>query len=558
MVIILLSTICILPVLMGWGDLLQKITGPFIQGTSGKALLGICGISLFWTILAFFIPLNIYAEIPVVLAGLFFFFRNSVFRQLPLLKAGDCQLLLLTALVVAFCGSFYPYILDHFGYYVPTVKWLSEFGLVRGISNVDLTLGQMSVWHIFQSGFSNFSDPYLRINSVLLIAYALYITESKNWIHLCFIPVLLLFSQSPGPDLPVIIFSLIILNEILSRNKNTAALFAFSVFVFTIKPTLIWLPVLSLLYSFRIIRSGLKTLIPGILIALLFFIKNIYTFGYPVFPVAAGDLGVSWQPAREVLETSAQYAIQKTYDMQYSYQEIQRFSFWDYIGNWLLLEGIKSKINIFFIISLGAFTIYSLKKRKKIYILILVSVLIKSIFVLLFSAQYRFFIDVFFVIFFIIFIDYFNRKKSVAVFSVLSSFFIACLTAPAILQTYVPSFNPGNFMGKFEKEQLYRPSTYHYNSFQSYKIGNFKFNVSRKYPYSFDTPLPAVSESYLSDHIKAGIFPQMTDKEDLSKGFIWKKLNAKEKKEAKQVIRSVKNAYQQNKSGNTLHLKKKL
>lgn len=544
MVVILLSTIFILPVLMGWGDLFQKFTGSFIQGISGKALLGILGISLFWTILAFFIPLNIYAEIPVILAGLFFFFRNSVFRQLHLFKAGDCQLLLFITLIISFCGSFYPYILDHFGYYVPTIKWLTEFGLVRGISNVDLTLGQMSVWHIFQSGFSNFSDPFLRMNSVLLIVYALYITENKSWIHLCFIPVLLLFSQSPSPDLPVIVFSLILLNEILTQNKNTAVLFAFSVFVFTIKPTMIWLPVLGLLYAVFIIRSDLKTLIPGILIGLLFFIKNIYTFGYPVFPVVLGDLRISWQPAREVLQMSSQYAIQKTYDMQYSYQEIQSFSFRDYIRNWLFLEGIKSKINIFFIISLGAFTVYSLKKKRRIYTFILVSILIKSILVLMFSAQYRFFLDIFFVIFFIVFIDCFNRKKSVAVCAVLSSVFIVFLTAPTILQTYVPSFNLGNFMGKFEKEQLYRPSAYHYNSFQSYRIGNFKFNVSKKYPYSFDTPLPAVSESYLSDHIKAGIFPQMTDKKDLSKGFIWKKLNAKEKKEAARVIRSVKNAYQ--------------
>lgn len=543
MVLILLSSVLLLPVLMGWGDLFQKLTGAFIKGASGNIFLGIMGISLLWTILAFFIPLNSYAEIPVVLAGLFFFFRNKVFQELHGFKGKDWQLLVFLVLVISFCGSFYPYILDHFGYYVPTIKWLTEFGLVKGISNIDLTLGQMSVWHIFQSGFSNFLDPFLRMNSVLLIAYALYIAENKTWIHLCFIPVLLLFSQSPSPDLPVIIFSLIILNEIFIQNKNTAVLFAFSVFVFTIKPTMIWLPILSLLYSIFLIRSGLKTLIPGVLIGLLFFIKNVYTFGYPVFPVAIGDLGISWQPAREVLKTSSQYAIQKTYDMQYSYQKIQSFSFWDYIRNWLFLDGIKSKINIFFIISLGAFTVYSLKENKKIYTFILVSILIKSAFVLLFSAQYRFFIDVFFVIFFIFFIDYFNRKKSIAVFSVLSLVFIACLIAPTILQTYVPSFKLGNFMGKFEKEQLYRPSTYQYNSFQSYKIGNFKFNVSRKYSYSFDTRLPAVSESYLFEHIKAGIFPQMINKEDLSKGFIWKKLNAQEKREAEQVIRSVKNSY---------------
>jgi hypothetical protein len=44
------------------------------------------------------------------------------------------------------------------------------------------------------------------------------------------------------------------------------------------------------------------------------------------FPVSIIDLGVSWKPNPEVLKISSQYAIQKTYDMQYSYEEIQKFS----------------------------------------------------------------------------------------------------------------------------------------------------------------------------------------------------------------------------------------
>ncbi|KQT23883.1 hypothetical protein ASG22_07605 [Chryseobacterium sp. Leaf405] len=546
MFLLLLSTIFLIPVLMGFGRIIEKFSRILIDGISGKILSGILGISLSWTVVAFFIPLNLCVEIPTILLGLIYFFKDKLYQEFCSFSKKEYSLFLIVSLIILFCGSFYPYILDHFGYYIPTIKWLTEFGLIKGISNLDLTLGQMSIWHVFQSGFSNFSDPFLRMNSILLIVYTLYIIENKSWIQLCFVPVLLLFSQSPSPDLPVIIFSLIILKEILKENKQTSLLFAFSIFVFAIKPTMIWLPILAFLYCIFIIKSNFKNLIPGILIASLFFIKNIYTFGYPIFPVSILDFAVSWKPNPEVLKTSSQYAILKTYDMQYSYQEIQKFSELDYIKNWLFLEGIKSKINILLISSLMIFIVFTFTKKNKIISLICISIIIKSILVLLFSAQYRFFIDVFFVIFFVIFIHYFNQKKSVAVFSVLSIIFISFLILPNILQTYLPSFKLGNFMGKFEAKQLYKPSTYDYNRFNSYHIGNLNFNLSRKYPYNFDTPLPAISESYIFDDVKAGIFPQLINEKNIKKGFIWKKLNQKEKKQAENIINSINNSYKQN------------
>ncbi|WP_184874060.1 LIC_10190 family membrane protein [Chryseobacterium sp. G0240] len=541
MILILFSTIFIIPVLMGWGKLMENIFGVLFQGITGKMLLGILGISLIWTVLCFFVPLNIYAEIPVILVGLFYFFKDTLYRSFYFFSKKDTFLIGGLSFVILLAGSYYPYILDHFGYYIPTIKWLTEYGIIKGISNLDFILGQMSIWHIFQAGFSNFSDPFLRINSVLLIVYALYGIEKKNWIHLCFLPVLLLFSQSPSPDLPVIIFSLIILNEIIAGNKNIVLLFAFSVFVFAIKPTMMWLPLLTFLYGIFIVKSKLITSVFGFLLLFLFFFKNIWTFGYPVFPVAIGDLGLPWKPNPEVLKISSQYAIQKTYDMQYSYEEIQKFSAFDHIKNWLFLEGIKSKINILFIAGLIFFSVFTWIKKRKLITLLCISLLIKSIFVLAFSAQYRFFIDVFFVILFVLLYDHLNRKKSIVIFSVLSLFLISLLSFPALIQHYLPSFRPGSFIAGFEEKQIYKPGTYEYDQFDSFQTGNLKFNVSKDYPYNFDTPLPAISASYIFDDVKTGIFPQLSDKNDIRKGFIWKKMTPHEKAEAENVINTIKN-----------------
>lgn len=544
MVLILFSTILLLPALSGLGKIMEKFFGILCQGISGKILSGIMGISLVWTALSFFIPLNMYVEIPTILVGLLYFFKEKNYLEFYKFSKKDFFLLSIISAVIVFTGAFYPYILDHFGYYIPTIKWLTEYGLVKGISNLDLTLGQMSIWHIFQAGFSNFSDPFLRINAILLVIYSIYSIERKNWTHLCFLPVLLLFSQSPSPDLPVIIFSLIILNEIILGNKNTDLLFAFSVFIFAIKPTMIWLPILVFLCSIFIFKSDLKRLLLGTTILFLFFIKNIWTFGYPIFPVSIGDLGFSWKPNPEVLKTSSQYAILKTYDMQYSYEEIQQFSPWDHIKNWFFLKGIKSKINILFILCLCIFSIFAWMKKKKLITLICISLLIKSMFVLAFSAQYRFFIDVFFVILFLLFHEHLNKRKSVAVFSVLSLFFISLLSFPGFIQQYIPSFQLGNFMVGFKKKQLYQPSVYEYQKFDRFKVGNLKFNVSKNYPYNFETPLPAISASFIFDDTKAGIFPQPINKNDISKGFIWKTMTYKEKKEAATAINTIEKIHQ--------------
>jgi len=546
MILILLSTIVIIPTLIGWGRISEYCLTPLFKGISGKIFSGILIISLVWTVLSFFIPLNMYVEIPTILLGLFYFFKDKLYQEFPLFSKKDYIVLSIILPIILFCGSFYPYMIDHFGYYVPSIKWLTEYGMIKGISNLNLVIGQMSIWHIFQAGFSNLSNPFLRINTILLIIYTLYIIEKKSWIHFCFLPFLLLFSQSPSPDLPVIIFSLVILNEIVKKNQDTTILFIFSAFVFAIKPTMIWLPILSFSYAAFIIKSGFKNLIPGILIIVLFCIKNIYTFGYPVFPVSAGDMGISWKPNPDILKISSQIAIRKAYDMQYSYQQIQQFSWFDYVKNWFFLHGMKSKINILFVLSLLIFTVFAFIKNNKIVTLICISILIKSILVILFSAQYRFFIDVFFVIFFVMFVNYFNQTKSLIVFSVFSIIFVGFISIPQLVKKHFQSFYLGNFMKEPTMEQIYKPSIYKNIDYTSYKIGNLNFNVSKKYPLNYNTPLPAISEGYVFEYIKAGIFPQLIDKTNLKSGFIWKKLNSKEKKEAENVINSINNSYKQN------------
>lgn len=129
------------------------------------------------------------------------------------------------------------------------------------------------------------------------------------------------------------------------------------------------------------------------------------------------------------------------------------------------------------------------------------------------------------------------------VYSFLSLIFISFLTFPSLVAQSIPSFRMSSFMGKFEWKQLYKSSAYQYKKHQSFEAGNLKFNVSEKYPFNFDTPIPAISESYVFDYQKAGVFPQLIDKNDIRKGFISKKMNLDEQKQVKKITEKIKNSY---------------
>jgi hypothetical protein len=419
------------------------------------------------------------------------------------------------------------------------VKWLSEVGLVKGISNLDLMLGQMSLWHIFQAGFSHFADPFMRINVLVLIVYTIYILEKKYWVHLAFFPVLYLLSQSPSPDLPVIVFSLIILNEIFISAKNSAFLLTFSVFVFAIKPTVLWLPLFTFFYCFFLQKNPVKNLIfPGF-VMLLFLFKNIWTFGFPIFPAQFLDLGFSWKPNAGLLKNSAEIAVMKTFDMKFSFAEIQQFSSWDYVRNWLLLDGVKGTIHILFLLSLLGFFAFALVKRSRLIWFLFISILIKSIAVFIFSAQYRFFIEVFFVLFFVLFFEILSKKFSLMIFGTLSIFVFAFLSFPSVPKNYFPSFKLGNYMTGQSNSFLFEPAYFRWDKYKSHQIGNLHFNVVHNYIFTFETPLPAITPQSIYEDIEAGIFPQLKGK-SLKEGFIWRKISATEKEKLRILLNDFK------------------
>lgn len=90
----------------------------------------------------------------------------------------------------------------------------------------------------------------------------------------------------------------------------------------------------------------------------------------------------------------------------------------------------------------------------------------------------------------------------------------------------------------FRSSQFLKPSYFELKSFKQHQVGNLKFNVVQGYPFSFDTPLPAISPGFIEDDLDAGVFPQINGSE-LNDGFIMRKLNPEEKEKLKEIMDEV-------------------
>ena len=82
MLYLFFTILLLIPVLAGFGALFQKIFGDFFTGFSSKLVVGIFSLALFWQILVFFVPLNIYVEVFSIAIGLFSFFYFKVHLEI--------------------------------------------------------------------------------------------------------------------------------------------------------------------------------------------------------------------------------------------------------------------------------------------------------------------------------------------------------------------------------------------------------------------------------------------------------------------------------------------
>ena len=552
MILIALSWIYIILTLIPFGVLACKWFSIRNNSFPEVSLLGLFLVTVAASLWAFFGAIDIEFQFFVLVSAVFLFLRYkadvvSVYREMferirhlsPFLKIffGANALIILGQSAVA------PFVLDNESYYIQTIKWINEYGFVKGIANLHPFLAQQSGWHVAQSAYS-FSFAYDRFNDLsgfcLLLGnwFAFYRLSdyerqgNNNWLIAGLLPLanvfFLRFSGAPSPDIPVYIFSFIIVDYFIQKFRQPdkssfnliVVLVLFTLYIKPLAIVLVLLPLFLFLNNKRII--GLKITAMALVGLSLFIAKNTIVSGHPFFPMSwLSDYAANYKVPQQIID----FYFTQTQIYGYELTEVQynAATGFELFVRWLMLPNFHGWINRFtlLLVAAGPFFIWKLQNRKVFWVLYFVTV-VQIILLLITAPQYRYYLN--FVLIFGMFclaVFPLSQKiwKPMLCFSTTAALLLLLFPIP------IDAFTTNeNAHSSIVVENIVFPDR---NSriglsYQKIKKGNLEFYSPKEMEFFWatgDTPLPCVSQSqlnYLQTYY--GVFPQMRT-QNLKDGF---------------------------------------
>lgn len=499
----------------------------------------------------FFLVLNI--GIYVRFKNKIFLVYQSLFQELQSFSLSLKVILSITALLIlAQCASV-PYIIDNESYYIQTIKWINEYGFVKGLANLHIFLAQTSGWHITQSVFS-FSFLYPNFNDLsgffLLLGniYAFknlntyFKNKEKNHLIIGLLPLANLFFFSfistPSPDLPVYILSLILFFKFIENYKNgnpetfhlIALLVFFAVFIKTTSIVMVLIPVVLFVKYYKVLLPKIvKPVLIGILVLVLFLIKNTIISGYPLFPAVANPFSFDFQ----IPAAMAHFYYDETRTAAFSLTETQfnSLGLFEIFKIWISRPGLHGLFNKLVLMLLVITPVFIFKFFNKKPFWMLYGILFFQMIVLFLSSpQYRFFMNAILLFTFLIAATILNTQRKIVISLYFSVIFLATLLmVPFNLSVFTTNVHLKN-NSTFSVSEIVFP---HSNSkfdlhYQSIKNGNLLYNSPLNNTFFWrtsDGPLPCVNKDQLKYfEVYYKIKPQMRTTH-LKDGFYAKNLS---------------------------------
>jgi len=519
------------------------------QNTIITLLLGLVSLTCCFTITAFFFPLNgaslLFWTALGILSGIYY--RTQVgqllsgfsenLKQLPSHLKVVVGILTFGALLKS---AQYPFITDNESYYIQTIKWLNQYGFVKGLANLHLFFAQSSAWHVLQAAtnFSFMTNKINDINGFVFILCTLYcITEGhkystpKKMYWLSFMPLAAIFSflflDVPSPDLPLLVITPVILHLYIQYNKtNSNFKIALLLFIFLVSIKLTILPLGILFLPGLIIKQNLKfAIFAGVPIALLWIVKNIVISGYPLYPIGLFKTGYDWAVPDNaynwIVNITADYGYKRTAGLlPKDTTTATKLLYWLQQDK---LAGIINKLTLalLFIMPLS---MLKDKKHKMVYAALLINFLV----ILLTSPQFRYFLYITFAGFLFVAAALFNYLKADIVVYKIVMFLGSVIVFITFLNFGLDKLTTNRqhlAHGKISVQQLYLPSgitKYPDMKFIKVKLDNLNYYSPEYNFFTYGTangPLPCVNSQQIEFLQKnLGIIPQQRTN-DIKDGF---------------------------------------
>jgi hypothetical protein len=520
---------------------------------------GFFGLALLTGFYAIWFPIDGFFQITQFLICVILFFINKTttsyyidlfkLEYTSLSQFSKLLFLVIFILILAQCAS-PPFVIDNESYYIQTIKWLNEYGYVKGLVNLHLFLGQTSCWHVLQSAF-NFSFIYDRFNDlsgfVLLLGNYYALSQLNTYINkqdkaritlaIGLFPVFNVFFfqfiSAPSPDIAIYVLALLAFHTFAlcynSYSKDRFIILTLLVlFMIFIKPTALLfciLPIVVLIKYFNQSKKNLKQL-TGITVVTIFSIciKNIIITGNPIFPlVAFNEFQASWHLPEAIQSYFNNYGLASGYQM--SLDSFEKANWLLRLKSWVLAPGIHGLFNKALIIIL-TFTPFILKYfySKTAYWWLYFLGLLSVIALFLTSPQYRFYFPFVLVFSLLILALIVIHKKTIQIILIGAtvSVFIPLIF---VVNTQKLTNNDNHVTSNpFKLTYLIEPhsNSKFANDYKTIQIGNTFINTPNYIDFFWgtgDIPVPALNPEQL-DYFKTyfKVIPQQYS-EDLKDGF---------------------------------------
>lgn len=540
MLLILAYWLFLLLITLPYGLLLQKICGIKSANICLTLVFGLFFLCFGFTAVSLFTALNFYALVIVILIAisLYYLYRKdikAIIKNCTLtvntLKPFQKYLLLFFIFASALKSAQVPFVIDNESYYIQTIKWANEYGLVKGLANLHIFLAQASPWHILHAGLNlNFTGLYFNdINGFIFLVTVTYaITQQealKSW--LSFLPLFsvfyFLFLDAPSPDLPLlcllpVMFWLYIQNK-EDNYKAAVLLFAFAAFIkVTVAPfALLFLPQLIRKKQFVFFS------VVGMSVFILWTIKNIIVSGYPLYPLTILSVDAGWKVPSEILTT-----INSTADKNV-YGTAAGAGIGEKLISWFSMPGIKGLLHKTTVLLLVIMPFFKTIRLHPTYRLAYGAILAQFVILLLISPQFRFFLPV--VVFLLLLLAY---RVYEAIGNRYWAYKIAVSAGALAAAILITNSNYGGVTNNrfhrasagFRFSQLYIPepvTRYPDIGYNKLKSGNMEYYSPSQNFFLYGTangPLPCVNSAQLRYfERKTGYIPQLRDDNDIESGF---------------------------------------
>ena len=555
MALILLSWLYIFVTAASLGISFSKLLGIPVRNLTITTVLGLFAVTLLASLWAIFGPISLGFTVFLTTISLIsgYYFRvdwqllgKTSVKSLSAFSIPLKSLFTLSSILILAQSATSPFIVDNETYYIQTITWLNEYGLVPGLANLHLFFGQTSGWHIAQSAYSlsflynNFND----LNGFLLLLmnfwgfdrlHSYWVTQNKIDLAFGLLPLsylfLFQFVNAPSPDLAVYSIAFLAFFIYTSAENPTEKLKLLSVlllFATYIKITafvLLLLPIIVWIKHYKQINNQLIAirLLAG-LILFLFVIKNSILTGYPLYPLTFLPYSdADYMVPKDILSYFFSHDMMHSFYLPFG--TFEQASWLDILKHYFWLNGIDSLIGITTIVLL-IITPFILKKYypKQGLTTIYWVFIVLLVLLMLSSPQYRFY--VYFTIFFGLLVLAALLSKEKIILSLLGLSCLGCAVLVLVPMSFGSLTNNTMLMqnNTFEAENLIfpKPNSKSNIAYTTETKGNLNYNTPQNTELFWITgngALPTVSKAQL-DYFQTyfHVIPQRRG-QTLSEGF---------------------------------------